>query len=82
MHACLARRLGSSLGLASCGRTASAQGFSNDAIARERGTTERATEIQLRNIYRALGVDDDPNVNPRVEAVRRYLSATGVAIGG
>lgn len=59
-----------------------AQGFSNDAIARERGTTERATEIQLRNIYRALGVDDDPNVNPRVEAVRCYLCATGVAIGG
>lgn len=57
-----------------------AQGLSNDAIARARGTTERATEIQLRNAYRALGLDADPDVNPRVEAVRRYLAATGVEI--
>lgn len=57
-----------------------AQGLSNDAIARARDTTERATEIQLRNVYRALGLDANPDVNPRVEAVRRYLAATGVEI--
>jgi len=56
-------------------------GLSNGAIARERGTTERAVELLLQSALRALGVPDHPDVNRRVEGVRRYVAATGLPAG-
>ena len=43
-------------------------GMSNAAIAKERNTSTRATEIMIRRLYAALGLDPDPNINNRVQA--------------
>lgn len=48
------------------------QGMSNAAIARERQTTVRATEILLQRIYEALGVAQDGLINSRVQAAMMY----------
>jgi DNA-binding NarL/FixJ family response regulator len=53
-------------------------GLTNVAIARERGTSVRAVELLLQSALRALGVPGDPDVNRRVEGVRRYIEATGM----
>ena len=55
-----------------------AMGMSNAAIARERGTTERNVEALLQNAFAALGIQPGPDINPRVEAVRRYVAAAGL----
>ena len=55
-----------------------ALGMTNAAIARERGTSERNIEKLLTNAFEALGITPDPDVNPRVEAVRRYIEAAGL----
>ena len=53
-------------------------GLTNAAIARERGTSERAVELLLQSAWRALGVPDDPDVNRRVEGARRYIASAGM----
>ena len=53
-------------------------GLSNAAIARERGISERAAEKLLQSALRALGVPDDPDMNRRVDGVRRYVAAAGL----
>jgi DNA-binding NarL/FixJ family response regulator len=53
-------------------------GLSNAAIARERGVTERAAEKLLQSALQALGVPDDPDMNRRVDGVRRYIAAAGL----
>ena len=55
-----------------------AMGMSNAAIARERGTSERNVEALLQNAFAALGIVPSPDVNPRVEAVCRYIAAAGL----
>jgi DNA-binding NarL/FixJ family response regulator len=56
-----------------------AEGLTNAAIAKRRGTSERAVEKQLKSIYQALEVESDELTNARVLAARRYLNATGGA---
>lgn len=55
-----------------------ALGLTNAAIARRRETTERTVEQRLQSVYVALGIDVTPDVNPRVEAIRRYIAAAGI----
>ncbi len=57
-----------------------ALGLTNTAIARRRGTTERSIERGLAAVYDALGIPVDGDVNPRVEAVRRYVAAAGLPV--
>jgi DNA-binding NarL/FixJ family response regulator len=49
-----------------------ADGLSNASIAKERGITLRAAEALIQRTFIALGVNSDPNVNPRVVAVRMW----------
>ena len=55
-----------------------AMGLTNTAIAQRRGTTERNIERRLKSVYDVLGISTDAELNPRVEAVRRYVSAAGM----
>lgn len=55
-----------------------ALGLTNAAIAEHRGTSERNVEQRLHSVYEALGITLDGRINPRVEAVRRYISAAGL----
>ena len=54
-----------------------AQGFANAEIARRRDTSKRAVEQLLTAIFVALEIDVEGPINPRVEAVRRFISAAG-----
>jgi DNA-binding NarL/FixJ family response regulator len=54
-----------------------AEGYSNNQIAEERGTTVRAVEGMVSRIFQALGIDAQGVGNARVEATRMYLSAAG-----
>ena len=56
-----------------------AAGMTNAAIARRRGTSERAVEKQLKAIYQALDIAGDESSNARVLAARRFLEVTGDA---
>ena len=49
-----------------------ADGLSNASIAEARGITLRAAEALIQRTFAALGVNGDPNVNPRVVAVRMW----------
>ncbi|MSX84761.1 MAG: response regulator [Actinobacteria bacterium] len=49
-----------------------ADGLSNASIAKERDITLRAAEALIQRTFIALGVNGDPNVNPRVVAVRMW----------
>ena len=55
-----------------------ALGMTNSAIARDRRTTERTVERILASVFAALQIPTSPDVNPRVEAVRRYIAAAGI----
>ena len=54
-----------------------AEGYSNNQIAEERGTTVRAVEGMVSRIFQTLGVESQGLGNARVEATRMYLSAAG-----
>lgn len=54
-----------------------AQGYTNHEIAKRRSTSLRAVEQVLNAIFQALGIQTDAEVNPRVEAVRRFITAAG-----
>jgi hypothetical protein len=49
-----------------------ADGLSTASIAKERDITVRAAEALIQRTFLALGVNGDPNVNPRVVAVRMW----------
>jgi DNA-binding NarL/FixJ family response regulator len=53
------------------------QGYTNQAIASQRQTSVRAVEQVLKSIYSNLGIDVEGEINPRVEAVRQFISAAG-----
>lgn len=55
-----------------------ALGWTNAAIARQRQTNERAVEKRLRAVYLAMGIPANADVNPRVEAIRRYIAEAGL----
>lgn len=55
-----------------------AEGWSNAEIAERRGITQRATERLVSRTFHALGVSDDPSINPRVAATRLYIQNFGV----
>lgn len=57
-----------------------AQGLTNGAIARSRGVSERAVERSLQLIFVQLGIQTRGDINPRVEAVRRYVAAAGLPV--
>jgi DNA-binding NarL/FixJ family response regulator len=54
-----------------------ALGWTNAAIARSRATNERAVEKRLQAVFTSLAVPSSPDINPRVEAVRRYIAEAG-----
>lgn len=58
-----------------------AAGLNNAAIAARRGTTERSVEQHLQAVYGALGIPVHAEVNPRVEAVLRYVEVAGLPNG-
>ncbi len=55
-----------------------AQGLTNAAIARRRGTSESAVEQMLASIFRNLSLEHDGDSNARVQATRIYISACGL----
>lgn len=59
-----------------------ALGLSNGAIARERGTQLRTVEHRLQSIYEALGIASSPDINPRIEAIRQYITFVGMPLRG
>jgi len=55
-----------------------AQGYTNDYIARNKGTSRSTVERWLTDIFRLLNIDTHGDVNPRVEAARRFISAASL----
>ena len=53
------------------------QGYTNIAIAKQRNTSVRAVELVLNAVYKNLNIDVDGELNPRVEAVRKFIIAAG-----
>ena len=51
-----------------------AQAYSNAAIAEQRGTTLRAAEAMVHRVFQALGIDNGPEVNARVQAAMMWNS--------
>lgn len=49
-----------------------ADGLSNASISEARGITLRSTEALIQRTFVALGVNGNPNINPRVVAVRMW----------
>lgn len=56
-----------------------AQGLTNTAIAERRGTSDRTVEQRLQAVYDALGIEISREVNARVQAIRMFIEAGGVA---
>lgn len=59
-----------------------ALGLSNSAIARERGTQLRTVEHRLQSVYEALEITSSPDINPRIEAIRQYITHVGMPLRG
>jgi DNA-binding NarL/FixJ family response regulator len=57
-----------------------ASGLSNAAIASRRGTSERSVEQHLQGVYEGLGIEQHGDINPRVEAARRYIELAGLPV--
>lgn len=51
-----------------------AQANSNAAIAERRGTTLRAAEAMVHRVFHALGIENSPEVNARVQAAMMWNS--------
>jgi len=51
-----------------------AEGLTNSAIAKKRGTSLRATETLVQRTFSVLGLKSDEDFNPRVLAVRMWQS--------
>lgn len=54
-----------------------AAGFSNTEIAKRRGTNIGAIEKVLTRIFRSLGFDTNPAVNPRVASAKEFIRVFG-----
>jgi|688.fasta_scaffold333868_2 DNA-binding NarL/FixJ family response regulator len=55
-----------------------ALGYTNDAIARRKDAGRSTVERWIAGILKAMGIDSGGEVNPRVEAVRRYVAVAGI----
>lgn len=55
-----------------------AEGFSNSEIAARRNTSLSALEQSVSGLFKAMDIDGRGALNPRVEAVRRYIEAVGL----
>ena len=55
-----------------------AMGYSNGEIARKRGITVSGVEQAVTAIFKAMDLEVGSELVPRVEAVRRYITAVGV----
>jgi DNA-binding NarL/FixJ family response regulator len=55
-----------------------AMGYSNGEIARKRGITVSGVEQAVTAIFKAMNLEVGSDLVPRVEAVRRYITAVGV----
>jgi len=49
-----------------------AEGYTNQAIAKRRGTSLRATEALVQRTFASLGLKSDDEFNPRILAVRMW----------
>ena len=54
-----------------------AQGLTNQQIALEQGTSEKAIEHVIARILQRIGVDRNPRLNPRVQLVQAYAELSG-----
>lgn len=57
-----------------------AQGYTNAEIAKRRGKTVSSVEQLLNSTFKALGVDNNKDINPRIEAVRIFIQSAGIPI--
>ena len=55
-----------------------ALGYNNDFIARAKGAGISTVERWVIQIFRALEIDTHADLNPRVEAVRRFIAASAL----
>ena len=55
-----------------------AEGLTNSAIARKRGTSASAVEQALSGIFRVLDIPHNPDVNRRLRAALIFVAAAGV----
>lgn len=55
-----------------------AEGCSNAEIARRCGLSVKSVERWVDVVYRELGIDKSADINPRVEAAKRFYLAVGV----
>lgn len=55
-----------------------AQGYTNDYIARFKGASQSSVERWVMQIFRTLEIDTRGDVNPRVEAVRRFIASSSL----
>ena len=55
-----------------------ALGMTNDAIAREMNAGVSTVERWIASIFRALDTPTSGDINPRIEAVRRYVAVAGL----
>ena len=55
-----------------------ALGYTNAAVARLTNAAESSVERWAAGIFKALGIDTKGDINPRVEAVRRFIGSAGL----
>lgn len=55
-----------------------ALGYNNEAIAEQRGVTRSSVERSIIRIFRSLEIETRGELNPRVEAARRFMLASGI----
>jgi DNA-binding NarL/FixJ family response regulator len=55
-----------------------ATGYTNEHIANLKGASQSTVERWVVEIFRALNIDTKGTLNPRVEAVRMFVTAAGV----
>lgn len=55
-----------------------ALGYTNEAIARQKAAGISTVERWVAGILRDMGIEGRGDVNPRVEAVRRYVAVVGI----
>ena len=55
-----------------------ALGYTNDVIAEVKGSSRSSVERWVAGILQSMDIDGRGRLNPRVEAVRRYIAVVGV----
>lgn len=53
-------------------------GYTNDQIGKMKNASQTTVERWCAEVFRALDIDTKGNVNPRVEATRRYIAVAGI----